>query len=185
MPEPQSSGGVECHRFDQLNPELNHGTQHTGMCWAAPRFYSLNSLQTPEKAWVGRILQQCCLNEPISCLIPHKSKINTLNIAPIGQDIVYRTVSGSLSAFCDFQSLRSTSDSLLGISTVTSSGYHMLLYNHWIKSVFSSWLYWLLRCICGRLFDAFAVVKQVGDWGVCCGATTLEGDLSLLGWQTS
>lgn len=32
MPEPQSPGGVECHRFDQLNPELNHGTQHTGMC---------------------------------------------------------------------------------------------------------------------------------------------------------
>lgn len=46
MPEPQSPGGVERHRFDQLNPELNHGTQHTGMCRAAPRLYSLNSLQT-------------------------------------------------------------------------------------------------------------------------------------------
>lgn len=32
MPEPQSPGGVECHRFDQLNPELNHETQHPDMC---------------------------------------------------------------------------------------------------------------------------------------------------------
>lgn len=42
MPEPQSPGGVEWHRFDQLNPELNYGTQRTGMCGAAPGFYSLN-----------------------------------------------------------------------------------------------------------------------------------------------
>lgn len=65
MPEPQSPGGVEWHRFDQLNPELNYGTQRTGMCRAAPGFYSLNSSQTPVKARVGHLLQQHCLNEPI------------------------------------------------------------------------------------------------------------------------
>lgn len=47
MPEPQSPGGVECHSFDQLSPELNHETQHPDMCSTAPRLYSLNSLQAP------------------------------------------------------------------------------------------------------------------------------------------
>lgn len=32
MPEPQNPGGVDCHSFDQLSPELNHETQYSDMC---------------------------------------------------------------------------------------------------------------------------------------------------------
>lgn len=50
MPEPQNPGGVECHSFDQLSPELKHETLHPDMCWAAPRLYSPNSLQATWRA---------------------------------------------------------------------------------------------------------------------------------------
>lgn len=148
MPESQSPGGVEWHRFDQLNPELNHGTQHAGMCWAAPRFYSLNSLQTSEKARVGHLLQQYYRNEPIYFLIFRQSMIKTINFALVCNQAWYSLLYSNWEFECFlWHSLCSTLDVLLVISTVTSSGYYMLLYNYWL----SSWLHWILHCICGKI----------------------------------
>lgn len=186
MPEPQSPGGVEWHRFDQLNPELNYGTQHTGMCWAAPRFYSPNNLQTPQKARVGLLLRQCCLNEPVYFLTLHQSVINTLNFALVCNREWYILLYSNWELECFlWHSLGPTLQGLLGISTVTSSGYYMLLYNYCIKSMLPSWLHWLLRCICILAIAKHALQRWVVDGVVCCGATLSAGDLCLVRWQTS
>lgn len=140
-------------------------------------------LRKPE---LGHLLQQYCPDEPIYFLTLRQSVINTPNFALVCNRAWYALLYSKCGFECFFwHSLCSTLQGLLGISTVTSSGYYMLLYAYWIESMPPSWLRWSLRCICTCETAKQVLQRWLVDKAVDCGATMLAGDLSFVKWQTS